>query len=177
MRRVNYNIYQRRDAARMLELRNQIAIHRACMNDHIDKGRKAAEEFERQMVGKLTEQMTALEDKIIDDRRAISAAMLKSFMCAYMAYVYALEFESEIKRRTGSIEDELHQDMRDFISVAKEIALTIDTADTKAGKDHHMWSFNELTDRLEGWFTKEVGKKVNEIMDDYTKTKEFDKLY
>lgn len=175
--RQHYSIYQKRDEQQLEKLQAELSMHRILCNQLRQRGLTEASKCENDICHKLMDDIEALKQKLSDDCRDISAALLKSFMSAYMAYVYAKDFESIIKHRTGTIESDLTFDMKNLMSVVTDAGLAIDQCDVKNNDHRHMNGFTILTDQLEEYFETEVKAKVDAIMEEYKTTKEFKRLY
>lgn len=152
-------------------------MHRILCGQLRKRGLTEASKCENNLCHKLMDDIEALKEKLRCDCRDISASLLKTFMCSYMAYTYAKEFEHIIKNRTGCNESDLSFDMKALMTLATEAGLAIDQCDINNNDHRHMNSFTVLTDKLEDWFETVVKAKVESIMEEYKDTKEFQHLY
>lgn len=175
--RKHYSTYQKRDEEKLEQLQAELSMHRIMCNQLRKRGMTDASKCENDICHKLMDDIEALKQKLSDDCRDISAALLKTFMSAYMAYTYAKDFEHIVKVRTGCNESDLSFDMKALMQLATEAGLAIDQCDLANDDHRHMNGFTHLTDKLEDFFENEVKAKVNEVMEEYKKTKEFKKLY
>lgn len=175
--RNHYSTYQKRDEQLLEHLKAELSMHRILCNDLRKRGLTDASKCEKRMCDKITDQIEILKKKLSDDCRDISAAILKTFMCSYMAYVYAKEFEHIVYNRTGCKDSDLSFDMKELMVLVTEAGLAVDKCDLQNNDHRHMNGFTALTDKLEEWFETEVKAKVEEVMDEYKETREFKNLY
>lgn len=175
--RTHYSMYQKRDEELLEKLQADLSMHRILCNQLRQRGLVEASKCENDICHKLMDDIEALKQKLSDDCRDICSSILKSFMCAYLSYVFAKDFEYIVRKRTGVNESDLSFDMKNLMAVVSEAGLAIDQCDLANDDHRHMNSFTHLTDQLEEYFETEVKAKVDEIMEEYKKTKEFKKLY
>ena len=173
MRRVRYCQDQAAYNAKLEAYRAEAAKLQAIANDLNRKRRKEAAEHYRRLQYSAMELAEKMEDKIISDRRTITAHLLKAILSANLAYAFAVEFQAKVKELTGATESDLTADMEEMVAKCKDVALAVD----HAGTERHAWSFSDLIDELEEWHLETVSAKVNEIIERYERSHDFDKLY
>ena len=168
-----YNAYQHDQWVRLQAMRKVIGDYHKQRNLFVSCGLDDAARRVWGQIQKAQQEHDQLAQKMIDDRNAMTLAMVKVFLIANIAYSKAMDFESLVKKLTGTNETSLSADVHEVTKAFEELALGID----KGGSDKQAYAFGDIIDELEDWFNKEFEPKVDEVMERFKNSKDFKKLF
>ncbi len=168
-----YNGYQHRQWVELQAIRKVIGDLHKQRNVFLSCGLNDAARRVWGQICDTQKKADTLAQRMIDDRNAMTLAMVKVFLIANLAYAKAMDFESLVKKLTGSNESDLSADVHGVVKAFEELAMGIDNG----GTDKQAYAFGDIIDELEEWFYAEMEPKVNEIMERFKDSKVFKKLF
>lgn len=164
-----YTRYQKEQWITLKAYDNVISDLHKRRNHFIDiKQKEAARRCWEELTDLQTKRDT-LAQKMITDREEFSAAMIKVFLIANLAYAKAMEFQELVKKRTGSAESALGEDVKLMVRACESIALMIDTV----GSDKQAYALSDIIDNLEDKFNDVAEPIIEEAIKDFRKSRQF----
>lgn len=131
---------------------------------------------EKEAARRCWEELSDLQDrrdklamKMVQDREDFSAAMIKVFLIANLAYAKAIEFQELVKQRTGTGESALGEDVKLMVRACESIALMIDSV----GHDKQAYVLGDIVDKLEEKFNNELSPEVDKLIEEFRKSRQF----
>lgn len=164
-----YTTYQHNQWMTLQAYKNVLSELHSMRNACLDAKRNKDAQRLWGEISELQEKYDKLADKMIKDREDLSAAMIKVFLIANLAYGKAVEFQELIKKRTGTVETALSEDVKLMVRACESIALMIDTT----GHDKQAYAISDIMDALEEKFNTQLEPLVDEAIAEFRKTKQF----
>ena len=164
-----YNRYQHEQWVTLNAYKNVLSELHKRRNYMIDCRRKDEASRLWEEISKLQEKYDNLADKMIKDREDFSAAMIEVFLIANMAYAKAVEFQELVKRRTGSEEHALSEDVAILVKAAESLALMIDTV----GHDKQAKALSDVIDEMEERYNEAVTPVITEVIKNFRNSNKF----
>jgi len=168
-----YNGYQHDQWVRLQAMHNVIADLHKQRNVFVSCGLDDAARRVWGQISKTQTEADELAQKMVDDRNAMTLAMVEVFLIANLAYAKAMEFEALVKKLTGSKETDLSADVKTVVKAVEELALGIDNG----GTEKQAYAFGDIIDELEEAFNEKLEPEVDRIMERFKNSKEFRKLF
>lgn len=169
MRDPYYTRYQKDQWSTLQAYKNVLSELHKRRNYALDKKDKPEAKRIWEQIVELQEKYDALADKMIKDREDFSAAMIEVFLIANLAYGKAVEFQELVKKRTGSTETALAEDVKLMVRACESIALMIDTV----GHDKQAYAIGDIIDELEEKYNNILKPAVSEIISEFRKSRKF----
>jgi hypothetical protein len=164
-----YNRYQHEQWVTLKAYDNVLSDLHKRRNRFIDIKDKEAARRAWDELQELQVKRDKLAMKMVQDREDFSAAMIKVFLIANLAYAKAVEFQELVKERTGSEETALSEDVKLMVRACESIALMIDTV----GHDKQAYALGDIIDNLEEKFNEEIEPDINKLIEQFRKSRQF----
>ena len=164
-----YTRYQHEQWITLKAYDNILSTLQKKRNYFLDIKEKDAAKRVWEEIAELMDKREALAEKMIKDREDFSAAMIKVFLIANLAYAKAVEFQDLIKKRTGSSESELAKDVKLMVRACESIALMIDSV----GHDKQAYALGDIVDNLEQNFNDKIEPEINQTIAEFRKSNQF----
>lgn len=164
-----YTRYQKDEWATLQAYKNVLSDLHKRRNWMLDNKLKDEAQRVWSEIADLQDRYDKLADKMIKDREDFSAAMIEVFLLANLAYAKAVEFQELVKKRTGSEETALSEDVKLMVKAAESIALMIDTV----GHDKQAFALSDVIDELEEKYNKQFSPVTAEVMRRFRKSNQF----
>ncbi len=168
-----YTTYQHSDWVKLQAYNNVIDDLYKQRKVFYDCGLTSAEEKVCEQIFQAQRERDQLAQKMVDDRKNLSAAMIEVFLIANLAYAKAVEFGELTRKVSGNPDLTLQEDVKNLVKVSEELALCIDNAGT--GKQAE--AFSEVIDRLEERYNEVLMPEVDKIMQEFKDSLVFEKLF
>lgn len=168
-----YTAYQHSDWVKLQAYNNVIDDLHKQRKVFFDCGLTSAEEKVWERILQAQRERDQLAQKMVDDRKKLSAAMIEVFLIANLAYAKAVEFGELTRKVSGNPDLTLQEDVKNLVKVSEELALCIDNAGT--GKQAE--AFSEVIDRLEERYNEVLMPEVDKIMQEFKDSLVFEKLF
>lgn len=164
-----YNRYQHEQWTTLKAYDNVLSELHKMRNRYIDMKDKESARRCWDELSDLQNRRDKLAEKMVKDREDFSAAMIKVFLIANLAYAKAIEFQELVKERTGSDESMLSEDVKIMVKACESIALMIDSV----GHDKQAYALGDFVDKLEERFNTKVEPEIDEVISDFRKSNQF----
>ena len=168
-----YTAYQHSDWVKLQAYNNTIGELHKQRNVFVNCGLTEPARKIWEQIHQAQRERDELAQKMVDDRKAMSVAMLQVFLIANLAYAKAVEFGELVKRISGTPDLTLAEDVKNLVKVSEELALCIDNA----GTDKQAYAFGDIIDRLEERYNEVLMPEVEKIMQEFKDSLVFDKLF
>ncbi len=168
-----YTAYQHEDWIKLKSYDNIIGQLHKKRNTFVSCGLDDAARRTWSEIHKVQTERDELAQKMIDDRKSLSVAMIQVFLLANLAYAKAVEFGELTRKISGTHDLTLQEDVKNLVKVSEELALCID----KAGTGKQAEAFGEVIDKLEERYNKVLMPEVEKLMEEFKASPVFDKLF
>ena len=168
-----YTAYQHEDWIKLQAYNKVIGDLHKQRNVFLDCGLDGAAKKLWPQIDQAQRERDKLAQKMLDDRKKLSVAMIQVFLIANLAYAKAVEFGELTRKVSGTADLTLQEDVKNLVKVSEELALCIDNAGT--GKQAA--AFGKVIDRLEERYNEILMPEVEKIMREFKDSLVFEKLF
>lgn len=168
-----YTAYQHADWVRLQAYNKAISELHKQRNVFLDCGLDNAAKKVWPQIYQAQRERDQLAQKMLDDRKTLSVAMIQVFLIANLAYAKAVEFGEITRKISGTADLALQEDVKNLVKVSEELALCIDNAGT--GKQAK--AFGDVIDKLEERYNEILLPEVDKIMQEFKDSLVFEKLF
>ena len=168
-----YTAYQHEDWEKLQAYNQLIGKLHKDRNVFLDCGLSDAARKVWGSIAKAQKERDELAQKMLDDRKALSVAMIQVFLIANLAYAKAVEFGELTRKISGTHDLALQEDVKNLVKVSEELALCIDNA----GNAKQAEAFGKIIDRLEERYNNILMPEIEKIMQEFKSSLVFDKLF